>query len=120
MVRLQATPWPGNVRELKQVVDVASAFARDVMDDDALELAFSNRESPRSPARLGGNGEPRDHRQARDQLVERRALVELLETAAWDTSRAATMLGIHRATIYRRMKRHGIEIRTGSRGFAES
>ena len=45
-----------------------------------------------------------------DHLVERRELVSALERASWDTEFAATTLGIHRATIYRRMRRHGIDM----------
>lgn len=108
MARLQDSTWPGNVRELKQVVDVASAFARHAVDEGALDLAFANRHSS-SPEQSGA-----------EDLVERRALVDVLETADWDTGRAASILGIHRATIYRRMKRHGIESRANSREFAGS
>lgn len=95
---LQEMHWPGNVRELKQVVDAACAFARGSLDSHALELALSYRTSMRKPARVS------------DRLVERRELVTALERASWDTEMAATTLGIHRATIYRRMRRHGIDV----------
>jgi DNA-binding NtrC family response regulator len=102
MARLQDSTWPGNVRELKQVVDVASAFARHVVDEGALDLAFANRHS--SPEQIGA-----------EDLVERRALVDVLETADWDTGRAASILGIHR-----RMTRPGIARRAKAREFARS
>ena len=111
MARIQETPWPGNVRELKQAIDVVSAFARDTVDEHAVDLAFATRESSRTAERAGHS--------TSGELAERRELVALLETAAWDTERAASMLGIHRATIYRRMKRHGIEGRARSREFAK-
>jgi DNA-binding NtrC family response regulator len=98
LASLQNMAWPGNVRELKQVVDAACAFARGVVDMRALEIALSHRASALPPARVA------------DHLVERRELVWALERASWDTELAATTLGIHRATIYRRMRRHGIDM----------
>ncbi len=93
---LTARAWPGNVRELRQVLDAASVFANGRIDAEAIDAALSNRgPDARSPAR---------------SLTERSELVAVLQRAAWDTDRAASELGIHRATMYRRMKRHGIEI----------
>lgn len=97
---LMAIPWPGNVRELKQVVDVASAFARGVLSVDAVRMALSQRRE--SPMQVRERGMADRH--------ERRELVTALEDMAWDIDRAAAHLGIHRATMYRRIKRHGIEM----------
>jgi DNA-binding NtrC family response regulator len=100
MAALMTRAWPGNVRELRQVLEAASVFANGVIDATAIDAAVANRgaRTPKnSPAR---------------SLAERSELVAVLESAAWDTSRAASELGIHRATMYRRMKRHGIEIPT--------
>ena len=95
---LMETPWPGNVRELKQVVDVASAFSNGVLDAEAVRTALSHRAT-----RLQAPVVSENH-------AERRELVTALASASWDVDRAADHLGIHRATIYRRMKRHGIEV----------
>jgi DNA-binding NtrC family response regulator len=96
MAALMSRAWPGNVRELRQVLEAASVFANGAIDVVAIEAALANRgANASSPAR---------------SLTERSELVALLESAAWDTSRAASELGIHRATMYRRMKRHGIEV----------
>jgi DNA-binding NtrC family response regulator len=100
MAALMTRAWPGNVRELRQVLEAASVFGNGVIDATAIDAAVANRGAPtpkNSPAR---------------SLAERSELVAVLESAAWDTSRAASELGIHRATMYRRMKRHGIEIPT--------
>jgi DNA-binding NtrC family response regulator len=96
MASLMSRTWPGNVRELRQVLDAASVFANGAIDSAAIDAALSNRGADaNSPARA---------------LAERSELVAVLESAAWDTGRAASELGIHRATMYRRMKRHGIEV----------
>jgi transcriptional regulator of acetoin/glycerol metabolism len=98
LMRLQDTPWPGNVRELKQVLDAAVAFARGIVDVRAIDTAMLNRSTTPVLA------------PAVEDLAQRRELVSVLERAAWDTERAASMLGLHRATIYRRMKRHRIDV----------
>jgi len=95
---LQERSWPGNVRELKQVVESTIAFSRDAIDVDALNMVLLQR----SRASSGG---PQSAR-----LVERQRLVSVLTNAAWDTARAAATLGVHRATVYRRMRRLGVEI----------
>jgi len=100
---LQETPWPGNVRELKQVVDGATAFAVGTVDVHAVQTALGYRSSVFR------------HFARSNDLIDRRELVAVLEGAAWDTERAASALGIHRATIYRRMKRHGIDTRIDGR-----
>ena len=98
LASLMTRAWPGNVRELRQVLDAASVFANGPIDVAAIDAALANRgrdpSNASSPAR---------------SLAERSELVAVLQSAAWDTGRAASALGIHRATMYRRMKRHGIE-----------
>ena len=101
LAALMSRAWPGNVRELRQVLDAASVFANGAIDAVAIEAAVANR----------GTSAPNANSPARS-LAERSELVAVLESAAWDTGRAASELGIHRATMYRRMKRHGIEIPT--------
>jgi DNA-binding NtrC family response regulator len=97
---LMDTAWPGNVRELKQVVDVAAAFSRGVVDVESVRAALSHRNERAMQV----------HESVIDDRRERRELVTALQTMSWDVDRAAEHLGIHRATIYRRMKRHGIEV----------
>ena len=95
---LQSRTWRGNVRELRQVVESALAMSGEVLDVDAIELVLGAR------ARNAG----RDA--VTPSLVERQRLLSVLGTTAWDTERAAEVLGVHRATIYRRMRRLGIPV----------
>lgn len=96
---LQAQAWPGNVRELKHVIDVAAVFARTTLSADHVRLAMDAREPS------GGASE------AARGLAERDALVLVLEGCGWDIDDAAAHLGVHRATLYRRMKRLQVERR---------
>lgn len=44
-------------------------------------------------------------------FASERAVRDALKAEDYSVARAATRLGVHRATVYRLMKRYGIEIR---------
>lgn len=94
---LQRHDWPGNVRELRNVVERGIALAQEkrVSRDDIR-------------ASLGSGlltSSPRDGRN-----FARKRLQEVLEDCDWNVGAAARRLGVHRATIYRRMRRLGIGV----------
>jgi serine/threonine-protein kinase PknK len=91
ITRLQAHDWPGNVRELEHTVEWAAVLCAPVLGKEAVEAALGQRAID-APAPVFPS-------------VERRALEALLERHRWNTLTAARELGIHRATLYRRMKR---------------
>ncbi len=85
--------WSGNVRELKQLVEWAAIVARGNLDEAAIERALSThglRESPEGRA------------------AEAFELREALARHDWNKERVARELGVHLATIYRRIKKHRI------------
>jgi sigma-54 dependent transcriptional regulator, acetoin dehydrogenase operon transcriptional activator AcoR len=92
---LTASDWPGNVRQLRQVV--ATALVRSMSCDITL-------------GDLPGDypGAARGRRLTGLDMAERHALLAALRDAGWDREAAARDLGISRATIYRKLKRHGI------------
>jgi transcriptional regulator of acetoin/glycerol metabolism len=96
MTLLMDSAWPGNVRELRQVIETAVAFTTRSLDRASIEaaLAYRTLEEVDVPPR--------------QQVADRRNLLRVLEGTAWDVDSAALQLGVHRATFYRRMKRHGI------------
>jgi len=85
--------WPGNVRELKAVVECAIALS----DRESVSRADCLRASSLSC-------EKRQMVNSRGDFAARR-LLEVLEQTAWDVGAAAVMLGVHRATVYRRLSR---------------
>jgi DNA-binding NtrC family response regulator len=99
---LMLRDWPGNVRELRQVVETAVAFAASALDAAAISaaLAHRSRAGPTSGGVQAGN---------HNLFMARRELLAALERASWATDAVAETLGVHRATVYRRMKRLGIE-----------
>ena len=93
---LHAHDWPGNVRELEHVLEHAFVVAAgqtitpaDLPDDLASAVAST---SPK-----GGKGKT-----APD------ALLNALEKAGWNKSKAARLLGVDRRTIYRKMEEYDI------------
>lgn len=84
---LATLSWPGNVRELKHAVERAAVLA----GVQPIAVEHVREAQPVSAS----DPEARD---AREMLLQ--ALTE----AEWDTAVAAQRLGVHRATVYRRMK----------------
>jgi DNA-binding NtrC family response regulator len=96
--------WPGNVRALRLAVERAGHLATDgVIPAEELTEAI----------RLGA---PQIGRNAQSQEIEdpaardREALQRVLVDVGWDTVAAARLLGIHRATLYRRARTLGISL----------
>ena len=97
---LRGHAWPGNLRELHNVVEFARAVCRDgvvgvhdLPDHLVATLAKAQRDHP-APALL-----PPDAR----------LLLQYLRAARWNVSAVAHQMGLSRMTVYRRMKRWGIE-----------
>jgi sigma-54 dependent transcriptional regulator, acetoin dehydrogenase operon transcriptional activator AcoR len=95
LAALTASGWPGNVRQLRQVV--ATALVRSMSCDITL-----------GDLPGGYPGAARGRRLTGLDMAERHALLAALRDAGWDREAAARDLGISRATIYRKLKRHGI------------
>ena len=92
--------WPGNVRELENAIehafvkchgeairisDLPLGLVREVRGD----LSLLQEESP---------------------LSEKEQMLSVLERTGWNRSRAARLLGMHRTTIWRKIKEYGIEV----------
>ncbi len=103
--RLEEHAWPGNVRELENVLRAAALQAKKgVVDLAAVEsvLGPAPAAAP-APARsgtlvLGGTIEE----------IERRAILERLESLDWNQVKAAESLGLDRTTLRRKLTRYGI------------
>jgi transcriptional regulator of acetoin/glycerol metabolism len=92
---LADSAWPGNVRQLRQVI--ATALVRSMCSDITVDDL---------PADYAGAGRARPG--SRLEQAERQALLAALRDADWDREAAAADLGISRATIYRKLRQHGI------------
>lgn len=93
-------PWPGNVRELRNVVERAVVVGRREIIG-AGELTFLELH----------RGEAADDAAGFLTLeeVEIRHILAVLEASDWNVTLASERLGINRATLTRRIKRHGLQ-----------
>ena len=106
--------WPGNVRELRNVVERMAILSGDrITVDDLPEegvLSVGRRESgPPSdlPPTLDGSGGRLTLREYRSR-VEKEYILQTLDEVGWNISRAATILGVERTNLHKKMRTYGI------------
>ncbi len=89
---LQQQQWAGNVRELENSVERAMVVAQEpeIREQD---FAF------KTPASVSAN-------QSLDEM-EKSHILRVLESCAWNQSRAAEVLEIDRVTLHHKLKRYG-------------
>jgi len=97
--------WPGNIRELKNVIErAASLFSEEILNLGDLPAEIV----PRSPAVAC-----RDKRATAFPLAlslansERQLICDALSENGWNIVRTAKVLGVSRAALYEKMKKHG-------------
>lgn len=93
---LQGYSWPGNVRELRNMIERAVVVNRSGSIEEG-DLSFLR---PEEAAPMEG-GTLED--------VEARHIERTLASCDWNISQAARILGIHRGTLARRMKKYGLD-----------
>jgi DNA-binding NtrC family response regulator len=96
--------WPGNVRELQNAVERAVLLGKGgAVAIDELPQAVAAGSSP--------SVEPIAGRSLKQALAdpERQLIREVLEAHNWCRNAAAQTLGINRTTLYKKMKRLGLE-----------
>ncbi len=95
--------WPGNVRELKNVVD--RAILLENSDKVGLSNLMLNPESILDDAKVNVGKAIDDFSL---ESAEREMIARALEAAGWQKTKAASMLGITRATLYAKVKQHNL------------
>jgi len=102
--------WPGNVRELENCIERAVALgSREMIDVSDLPPAVRQQQAENVaavPAILGEGGTPESNTDLEE--LERDTIQRVFEQVQGDKSRARKMLGISRATLYRKLKRYNI------------
>lgn len=99
--------WPGNVRELQNAIEHASILAecgiiepRHLPPELHAPVEFSRSEAARAVVPMGNRASLME--------AEKRAIVEALQKTKGNKKQAAMLLGIHRPTLYAKLKRHGL------------
>jgi DNA-binding NtrC family response regulator len=107
MELLQAHSWPGNVRELRNVIERAFILhaAADEIRPEHLPLELKRSQPARKAEKLVPHV-PDQGLVLED--VEKRLIVEAMERASGNQSRAARLLGVSRDTLRYRLKKHGM------------
>jgi DNA-binding NtrC family response regulator len=101
---MQAYRWPGNVRELQNVVERAVLLGKtDIVRLEDLPPTL-HAGVPVSIAPVGN----RTLKQALEG-PERQIILEVLEKYHWNRNLTADALGVNRTTLYKKMKRLGLE-----------
>jgi DNA-binding NtrC family response regulator len=101
---LQRYRWPGNVRELQNVIERAVLLGKgDVVRLEDLPANVVAAAPLAMPTAAG-----RTLKQALE-APERQIILDALETNQWNRHLTADDLGINRTTLYKKMKRLGLE-----------
>jgi len=103
MSMLMERDWPGNVRELSNAIERAVVLAEgdEIQPDHLLQYGFTHRKAPQRVV-----GQPLSLADVEKVQIER----ALSETRG-NKSRAATILGIDRKTLWRKIRKYGIASR---------
>lgn len=96
---LEAHTWPGNVRELRHIVEASIALSNGVVDEEDVREML--RPAAESSSVMGRRS------------YHEKELLSHLDRCAWDVNEVARTLGVHRATVYRRLHRLGLDVRQG-------
>ncbi len=104
--------WPGNVRELRNAIEHAAIICPSGMIDECHLPKFTGGAIDGSDTIARGTlnldiGD-RSIRNLEGKLVAR-----VLEDTKWNISRAASILGINRTTLYNKIRLHGLGSRPG-------
>jgi two-component system, NtrC family, response regulator HydG len=95
--KLLAYQWPGNVRQLRNVIDSAVVMAEGaiILPDDLGLRDVGSSQGELETLRL--------------DFWERKLIVESLQRTGGKVPEAATLLGLGRATLYRKIEEYGID-----------
>ncbi|UCE83070.1 MAG: sigma-54-dependent Fis family transcriptional regulator [Deltaproteobacteria bacterium] len=101
--RLEAHPWPGNVRELENAIERALIFCQ----GQEIQAADLPLETCTFPGEEFGSSVKSDDLSL--EAMEKEHIRRVLEHCQWNRSRAAKELSIGYNTLWRKMKKYGIE-----------
>ena len=106
MKRFMQYGWPGNIRELKSALEYAFVVAEQgLIEIDHLPAQFSMPIESQPPPLYG-----KPFSTPGIEPEEKTALTEALHRSGGNKTRAAEILGVHRMTVWNRMRKYGIRL----------
>ncbi len=99
--------WPGNVREMKNVIERAVVLARGEYVDHE-DLVLSTLKTAGDTESGGQYSASVGYEATSLADMEREHILRTLNATSWNKSRAATILGIERSTLDRKIRRYGL------------
>ena len=104
LAALENYAWPGNIRELQNVVERAVLLGK--------EEIISVSDLPRDVSGGPSINLPRAGNMTLKQALEepeRQIILDVLESNGWNRNATADSLGVNRTTLYKKMKKLGLE-----------
>jgi DNA-binding NtrC family response regulator len=106
---LESFPWPGNIRQLENVVQQAVlTSAGNELKLHHLSPLVGQRGDATPQILPVANGYGGTLKQSRES-TERANILRALEKASQSRTRAAQILGVSRVTLYKKMKKYGLD-----------
>ena len=112
MELLKKHSWPGNVRELEHAIERAIAMSKSsvLFPEDFSDFLVAGG-APASGEQGAEGGAVA--RAASLEELEKEHILRVLRETNYNKSKASAVLGIDRATLYRKAQRYGIELSKG-------
>ncbi len=114
MALLTAYDWPGNVRQLENAIE--RAFIVCTGDEIGIEHLPEELTARAAPPTKPGRGTRASKLEQARRALDAQLIRSALERHGFNRSAAARELGIHRSTLFRWMKRLGIDVPPGRGG----
>jgi len=111
MKALQGYHWPGNVRELEHQIERAVTLtSASTLSQDDFELI--KREPVRELSEQeSASADPKGSEQKSLEEMEKLHILKVLKEVDYNKSKASEVLGIDRATLYRKAQKYGIALK---------
>ncbi|MEK6706990.1 MAG: sigma-54 dependent transcriptional regulator [Bdellovibrionota bacterium] len=104
--------WPGNIRELEHAIEHAVAMTSTTVlfpEDFPMEITRAQDNDWRSDNHMARLSRPEPVSDTLDNM-ERAHIIKVLQDVNFNKSKASEILGIDRATLYRKAQRYGIDM----------
>lgn len=106
MEMLRMHSWPGNIRELEHSIEraVAMCGSQILFPEDFPSIPATKENEMNQPAKQS------ESKSSSLEEMEKEHIVRVLRETNFNKSKASTLLGIDRATLYRKAQRYGISL----------